>query len=733
MADIELTFPTGPIRGNFPRVYLKQHWSQNWTEHSEIHAMSAAWSAAPEISQAMLYYRYGKGTPFGSGTVHTFTKFTNIQRWFVKIEDIRRFLVGGPASVRQWLGVIGSSRDRIGGLKRTDPNNEPIGVQALQCYGLEFLWERHPILTGKFHDPVEDEQTCQRGLTFNKDKNRTKDKVNGRYLFEGDESKYLPFSGNSEWWSTRDIVEHLLTDHLPADSTGYVHLEPDMPASELDKLPTQDRPVIDTHGRTLFEILNQLIPRHRLMGWYLDCLTDNVTFRVFRMHKDDIALPGSGGTLPANATKKTLFMQQDPTSQVDLIDVSVDDVDQVVAQGARRRVCCSLIKQDKDPATLLQGWTADQKSDYQDGGQGEAGFPSSSEIAARERKAAEVRGRDELRDVFARFEVMRKDPQISGSDHWDFKAITDAAYEIVFAQDDDPDKVEIQFRPGIRLLSRLPLLDGIPYDGTKGLNSLTQAMALPFVERPLFVLVPDPVNTGKYKFIDKQGATNTETTAWNEDRRWSGTVSVDDDGRGVRISVTQKPRHIIGGTDFTPQSFDLIVPAADWQDFIFTVAMEDDRYCEARYPEDANLPTDVQQLRRLRIDVGDGFRLDYLVPDTVVGIDAEGSLLRSDGGRIRDDRTQLMDIARMAFDWYSSRKQILRFHTSQDHDSLRLGTMITDFEYGNATKEEVNTVVTAIKKTWPLVESEDSRSDIEPGPAVLMVETDFSELDPLRL
>lgn len=743
MADIVLGFPPKPLLGNYSRVSLKTYWGHAWSVAGEIHALSATWSAAPEMPQAQLFYRYGIGNRFGSGQLFTFPKQTQLIRKFVRIQDMRRQADGTVVSLREWVGTIEGASDHVGGYQRVEANREPMGVQHFQCYGLEFSFDRDPILSSLFLDPVGGELKSGRAIDFNlrhaskSIPNRTKEKRFGRYLFEGDESKYTPDSGDSAYWCTRDIVEYLLREHLPADINGAKHFTINVPSTELDKLPTNDRPMIVTHGRTLFSLLNQLIPRHRMMGWYIDSAQGQTTFRVFRMHKDPLTLPGTGTTLNGNANPSTLQIQQDPTSSVKLTDLTVDDVDQVIVQGARRRVAFSIGVGDLSPETLLPGWTPQQKADYQSGGQLEAGFPSSSEVAEQERKSSEVRSRDELRDVFSRFQLMQADPQIAGSHYWDFKARVLSNWRVVFRNDANPDIAFVQFRPGIRLLSRLPLLDGRPYDGSNAQNYLAQPAALPFEERPIFVLVPAVHGTGKYKYIDKQGATNAETTAFNEDRRWSGTVSVDDGGRAIRITVSNKPRHIIAGSDFSPQSFDPIVPSADWKRFIFTVAAEDDRYCEARWPADSQVPATIQQVRRMWIDAGDDYRLDYLVPDTVVGIDETGSLLTTSGGVIRDDRPQLSDIARMAFEWYSSRKQMLQFSTSHDATGVRLGVMVTDFVYSTEPtappNEAVNTVITQVRKTWPLTEEGSGDTSSEPGPAVLEVQTDFAQLDPLRL
>ena len=58
------------------------------------------------------------------------------------------------------------------------------------------------------------------------------------------------------------------------------------------------------------------------------------------------------------------------------------------------------------------------------------------------------------------------------------------------------------------------------------------------------------------------------------------------------------------------------------------------------------------------INAGPKYRLDYLVPGTVLGLDA-GLPIVADGGVLRDDRRSLLKIARSAHAWYSlSRRQL---------------------------------------------------------------------------
>ena len=96
------------------------------------------------------------------------------------------------------------------------------------------------------------------------------------------------------------------------------------------------------------------------------------------------------------------------------------------------------------------------------------------------------------------------------------------------------------------------------------------------------------------------------------------------------------------------------------------------------------------------VDVGDAGRLDYVVPDTVTGVDGEGALVRdAAGGYVRDDREWMRDLAKYVFDWYGVRRQAFRFDMQQILDILHVGQMIATIGSG-ALEEEVNSVVVGV-------------------------------------
>jgi len=131
------------------------------------------------------------------------------------------------------------------------------------------------------------------------------------------------------------------------------------------------------------------------------------------------------------------------------------------------------------------------------------------------------------------------------------------------------------------------------------------------------------------------------------------------------------------------------------------------------------------------IDTQDLYRLDYLVPDTVVRVDGTtGALVRAGGGYLRDDREQLRRLATMAYQWYSQRRTALEFSTAQVRGDLWLGDLVTeigDQSIEGGHQQDVFSVVTSIALALP----PGTVSTPPPAPRIHFT-TAFGELDPLK-
>lgn len=125
-----------------------------------------------------------------------------------------------------------------------------------------------------------------------------------------------------------------------------------------------------------------------------------------------------------------------------------------------------------------------------------------------------------------------------------------------------------------------------------------------------------------------------------------------------------------------------------------------------------SMPLDGEQERVLIIPVKD-CRLDYVVPNTVVGI-TNGELQKTSGGFVRDDRERLSSFARAASEWYGKARQTVDIGYKQVRPIVELGWLIVDVG-STYRKSAVNSVVTSI--TYDILNKSTS------------FQTDFAELD----
>ncbi len=100
-----------------------------------------------------------------------------------------------------------------------------------------------------------------------------------------------------------------------------------------------------------------------------------------------------------------------------------------------------------------------------------------------------------------------------------------------------------------------------------------------------------------------------------------------------------------------------------------------------------------EQERVLRIPVKD-CRLDYVVPNTVVGI-TNGVLQKTTGGFVRDDRERLDTFAKAAAEWYGPQRQTIDLGFKQVRKFVSLGDLIVDVG-STYQKTSVRSVVTSI-------------------------------------
>jgi hypothetical protein len=150
------------------------------------------WGAAPRISTAQLYWRYGIGRLAGTSTFEQLAR-KEWQRFYCKIAvRTPSLLVAGNHDTVYWYGVIDLTRDIVEGRDLAVPS----GRQAMIAYGLEGDLYRYAIRDA-VHRPPADWSWSVRGPTqFDEKQNRTTAKTAAGYYVRREPDTSL-------LWSTR--------------------------------------------------------------------------------------------------------------------------------------------------------------------------------------------------------------------------------------------------------------------------------------------------------------------------------------------------------------------------------------------------------------------------------------------------------------------------------------------------------------------------------------------------
>ena len=323
-------------------------------------------------------------------------------------------------------------------------------------------------------------------------------------------------------------------------------------------------------------------------------------------------------------------------------------------------------------------------------------------------------------------------------DDWD-QTVGDGLNTASFApiapvyNDFDPTNTNTVYRirdADIKILQTLPLMEHHDYSGTNIKDdTVTTSGDGPYKELQPLVITPLLEVTTEYVHVEDVGISRSADYAGTgDDRNWSGSISVDPGSRSIVVKVIGAPQHKIAKDEFTAaDSSDWPVDHWNWRDFLFTLAIEDDRHCEGIHPP-IDFP-DEDSVRTLVIDVGDSYKWDFVAVNTIVGIDGTDNTLQraTADSFVRDDREALKDLAKVAHAWYSEERIAVEWSTStfMEFTNLRVGDMVTTIESGD-DQLTCNTVVTSISIETPRA------SGSVPGIPRVTYTTQFAELDPVR-
>ncbi len=734
MADpYYMTFRSvGPLEQASQAVYVRTSWDDPWVLVSNLHCDGITWAASPSIGTATFSYRYGPKLQSGLNVWQAIARFAPNPRSYVRVV-VTPTEGGDPDIPMEWLGIWRQAVDS--GL-----------AQRFSADSLEALLSFTTIRDAWYYDVFGAIRRAAFGMTFNDGgrKNRSASKHAVRatgqcYVFDADESR-------AEYWSTRDIVEYLLEAHPPTreDDTTIFSFGLHNP----ERLPDYDRPTMASHGKDVLMLLQALISRYRMLSFrpvvhnlaataYVAAQTA-VYLEPFTFSESAISLSGivtdpddpffRPQSIPANERKFRLDFTRDPSSSASLSIMASHVADRVTVIGGRRLIVCSLSKAD---GSLDKGWSGSQEAKYRSA-ESTLGddLPTSTERGDREAAVKQLRAGREYEHVFARFRIPK---------YWDQKTKDgEGAGDAVAIAEVDGGTAQYYIPQHVLAIQRdLPLLSGYDYADTILADAEaeyepghrgTKVGEPPHERLPILVVAKSPAG-GALPWVDAMTLSQKAAVELCDyegltpaAQHWSAQARVIEAGSAIQLDIDGEQNHILAADEFADAD-DGIPGAYRWQDLILTVAIQDPRQMRVSYPADEDLAPIGEFLNEKVLEVGDEYQQIYVQPNTVVGVDKAGDLVRSTGGYLQDDRDYFMLLAQRAYAWHSTPRYALQFATGLIDGRLSVGALITEIRDQNRLLT-VGSVVTEVTITFPR-----SRSTQAPTPKVMYC-TAFGELDP---
>lgn len=744
-------------------VYVSETLGRVWTRVPFLRLDRLERHCAPNVDEAHLHYDYGTLIPpdpdAGTDPDIDYTQYRpwpplELDGMFCKV-----IVAPGIGTPFAWYGIIEADVRQVAG--------NSSGKQKLVAYGLLRLLEQETIRSAVVYQraseaadsTVEPTLTLPRGLAFNVDEsgqfvdrgNRSSfryDPATGEQITQGGSFIFSDEPRGQNEWTALTAVEYLLAWHQPRDSAGdpIAAWSLSVPVTATDLTGPIDGPggvapagaldwykvSVPTDRRTVKEVIDALIDRRRLVGYYATYTEPaagvslhepggrgTVTLNCYSFASADIPLPG-GATLSANPNLFTLNFE----SAFDITDAMVTNLvssryDRIIVEGARKTSTGTfLVGEDPEDSQLLEDWTDDELDKYVDGASLGAGYSALSQedkVKANEL----VRLSDALKPVFARFTLTPAwpkhlaDPDL-GSDapkYWFAPRVDANGLPLFLVGDDDAAQSSSAGEPlwlrGATFLHHLPILDRNDYSSTN-IASLSYASytgdGAPEFARPVFVIrtkeavpadddadPPVPEVPAEWQHVDKLAIAGTD---W----KWSVHCHVLDRAPSIELRVAGGAQQLLAKKSWAqhspaatePDDDPAVAASLDYSDVRCTLCMELDSRVSAEIllaPTAAGVPE-----RTLTIHVHDA-RLDYIVPQTI--LDAkQGALVKTtSGGYVRDDRGWLKDIATAAAAWYSVPRQAIELAFRQVRPLVPLGGLIVDAG-PTYSLQGVNSVVT---------------------------------------
>lgn len=723
MADLtDVRFgPGGTIRHQAPTIYTRARWGDAWTLDDSLELSELSWSCMPTLPTATMILHYGKVRWWNDERFAVREKRRNMARRYVKIVAPMQREEDGTFVEKTWYGVFEVTIDEQQGIVvETDVTGEQTtignGEQQLVAYGLESLLQSHLVRGARFEyggGTIDGDAT----IPFNRRGrgNRSTAKVDGAYVFTDD-------IASAPNWSTQDVVEYLLANHTPRDSTNTV-LVPFRIAADA-WLPNWDDPQLDPAEQTTLGLIGRLASRQRLISaWWSvhegDDVVELKTNTIVRAAVT-VSIPGAvDAQTPACTRQLRVISDDDQATKLAVKDSDLPLYDAVVTLGARETSVGTFSFPDE---TIDRNWTASEEVEYIQGATLSPNYAASN-VRTKQKANAAARSSPRMERVYAHFAIPRTWDQrcgdgVGGPKRPMFPMLSGG--------------VVTAYWPTTFVEHALPLYAGADYTGNKIEDGTYDEFGDLLERLPVLVFMASP-DDGRAMRVEQIGnAADLEIETAGKFGQFSVHAHVPHESHGFVLRVAGAPQHAIAHSDFTRLAED---PDAGSWDFrlgmVATLAMQSGRRLQGRYPETDTPGVDC--LRTYYLDLGDAFEAVYVVPETVLGVDVEGALKRSKGGwiyRPANAPQRLAALAKIAASWYTRRRYAVTIDTQRLTTEIGLGDLIARIgsDVGdNPHQLDCDAPVTEIRVAWPLSEGG------SPESPTMTIQTFAGELDPIQI
>lgn len=699
-----------------------------------------------------------------------------------------------------WIGIIvADGQSRYGYPGFGTEQERPYGVQTIQAYGLAhrlniepirkaYVVNRHVIYNGYVEVPIEDAiAEIAWAPAFNRTYGRGGSEGNmaAPYLQGAQfdlpssdpariESMLSCFSDdggpdptNGTWpsyiygskvWNDEQKVHYLLFFHQP-DGNANWDLEGDaLPDS--DKIPLQFHTVTadllygrgivtEIEGRTVWQILCELASEELGLTFKVVCDTaaDSTAQPEVRFtSRFDEDITAGSRVIPGNTDTVDMDVSGSRgVAQCVIEQTHRQEYERVRAVGERLVACFSLSGADATLAMIRDA----EESTYRFGAKymrdgtlnpDYDGYTASLKAALNDA----AREDDIFRGVFCRFRLVDNWEGVAGGGDGDEGKLVPVLLACsgvgLIAHYPMGTGVRHDWTHRRQFMRRLPLLEGVDYSDASAweYNAQNQPVKVPGV---MPASPPGTPYRPMMAFVHSDSSATGSSWFMAEAREIGATLSLVDDNRTIEVRMEPKHRLARGlwnvtGTEPTAVDPDEVGQGHDWvNDLIVTVACEMDGclFSEAYVPGQSSG-------RELVIPVA-GAQAHWVAPNTVVGIDSDGSLLRVPPeetpnsaiwarGVIRNDQPALEAIAKFAAAWLAPARynvivvargsgvsglgpyggvragQILRQldpGAYYDANKLDARSMITQVVYDNGGPEVVVSMFTGAASVDPVV------------------------------